>query len=241
MIDSLRRSQELGSKSKLVLDKDILWRWMKVFARKIDENETALTDLDRAIGDGDHGVNMRRGLRAVSAKLGDKIPEDLGGRFRLISTVLTSSIGGASGPLYGTFFLECSRLSLHKSQLTLMELAGTVEAGLQGVVRLGKASVGDKTMVDTLNAAMVFLKAACGRRAAVSEVMAGCAEACAAAAKGTKIMVARKGRASYLGKRSVGYQDPGATSAYLLFLSLAEALPLTSSTSSNSTYQPIAL
>ena len=239
MIDSLRRSQEIGSKAKMVLDKDVLWRWIGLFAHAIEEHEKQLTDLDRAIGDGDHGVNMRRGLKAVEAKMAERVPDDLGGRFRLVSTTLTSSIGGAAGPLYGTFFLECSRLSLHKSQLTLIELAGIVEAGLQGVVRLGKAAVGDKTMVDTLNAAVLFLKGACGRRAPVAEIISGCAEACAAAARGTTAMIARKGRASYLGKRSVGFQDPGATSAFLLFQSLAEAVSTSPALSANPTYHPI--
>ncbi len=207
----------------------------------INAHRAWLSEIDGAIGDGDHGVNMRRGLKAVEAKMTDRGPDDLGGRFRLISTTLTSSIGGAAGPLYGTFFLECSRLSLHKSQLNLIELAGVVEAGLQGVVRLGKAAVGDKTMVDTLNAAMLFLKAASGRRASVADVITGCAEACDAAARGTTAMVARKGRASYLGKRSIGFQDPGATSAFFLFQSLAEAVSASPALPSTHNYQPIPL
>jgi dihydroxyacetone kinase-like protein len=232
MIDSLRRSEDSLAKSKAGLSKDALWRCLEIFARQIEENEPYLTELDRAIGDADHGVNMRRGLRAVTARMQEKSPDDLGGRFRLVSTTLTSSIGGAAGPLYGAFFLECSRLTLNKSQLTLIELAAVIEAGLHGVVRLGKAAVGDKTMVDALNAAVVSLRSACGRRSSLPEVLQACAKAADDAARGTRTMVARKGRASYLGKRSIGHQDPGATSAFLFFDSLAQAV----SPISNQTY-----
>jgi dihydroxyacetone kinase-like protein len=198
--------------------------WMHFFDRAIENSESVLTDLDRAIGDGDHGVNIHRGSRAVVAKLREFAPPDLSGYFRTISLTLTSSVGGASGPLYGAFFLHASRSTLYRAQLSLADLALLVEAGCQGVVQLGKAAVGDKTMVDTLHAAVVSLRASCHRRELLPDAMAACTLATGDAVERTKPMIARKGRASYLGERSIGFQDPGATSAHLLFESLASAL-----------------
>jgi dihydroxyacetone kinase-like protein len=206
-------------------------KWMDLFDRAVAASEPQLTDLDRAIGDGDHGVNIHRGSRAVVARLNEIAPPDLPGHFRTISSTLTSSVGGASGPLYGAFFLHASRSALYRSELSLADLTVITEAGCQGVVQLGKAAVGDKTMVDTLQAAVMALRAACHRRESLPDAMAACTRATRDAVQRTKPMIARKGRASYLGERSVGFQDPGATSAHLLFESLARALSNSSSTS----------
>jgi dihydroxyacetone kinase-like protein len=198
--------------------------WMNLFDQAVELSELYLTDLDRAIGDGDHGVNIHRGSRAVVARLNEFAPPDLPGHFRTISSTLTSSVGGASGPLYGAFFLHASRSALYRSELSLADLTVITEAGCQGVIQLGKAAVGDKTMVDTLHAAVMALRAACHRRESLPEAMAACVRATRDAVQRTKPMVARKGRASYLGERSIGFQDPGATSAHLLFESLARVL-----------------
>jgi dihydroxyacetone kinase-like protein len=205
--------------------------WMKLFDRAVEISEPYLTDLDRAIGDGDHGVNIHRGSKAVVAKLREITPPDLPGHFRTISSTLTSSVGGASGPLYGAFFLHASRSALYRSELSLADLTVITEAGCQGVVQLGKAAVGDKTMVDTLQAAVMALRAACHRRVSLPDALAACTRATRDAVQRTKPMIARKGRASYLGERSIGYQDPGATSAHLLFESLARAVSLSASQS----------
>jgi phosphoenolpyruvate---glycerone phosphotransferase subunit DhaL len=201
-----------------------LHRWMVIFAANIREAEPLLTDLDAAIGDGDHGVNMRRGMNAVVEKLDALALADLSGQLRVISMTLMSSVGGASGPLYGAFFLQSSHATLHKQELGLSDLAAAVEAGCRGVVQLGKASVGDKTMVDTLAAAVRSLRASCTHYEALPDALKACRKAAQLAATGTIPMIAKKGRASYIGERSAGTQDPGATSASLLFDSLAQVV-----------------
>ena len=218
--------------------------WMVLFEERIKHSEVLLTELDRAIGDGDHGVNMRRGMKAVAEGLQKSPPPDVAGRLRAISELLTSSIGGASGPLYGAFFLHGSRAIPNKAELNLNDLVALVEAGCQGVVQLGKASVGDKTMVDTLAAAASALRAAASRRESLPVALSSGIQATSRAARGTTPMIARRGRASYLGERSIGFQDPGATSAHLLFEALAEAvvpLPPTSARNPQTSSQPATL
>jgi dihydroxyacetone kinase-like protein len=213
-------------KPKIRITGPVIDQWMRIYEGSIGRAVENLTELDRAIGDGDHGVNIYRGIKAVVAKLRELHPPDLSAHLRAISITLTSSVGGASGPLYGAFFLQGAHTTLCKSELSLVDLALLVEAGCQGTVKLGKAAVGDKTMVDTLHAAVISLRASCQRREALPEALAACVQATLAAAEGTKPMIARKGRASYLGERSVGFQDPGATSAHLLFEALAQASAL---------------
>jgi dihydroxyacetone kinase-like protein len=217
-----------------------LHRWMALFAAHVREAEPLLNDLDSAIGDGDHGVNLRRGMNAVAQKLDSLALADLSGQLRVISTTLMSSVGGASGSLYGAFFLQSSHGTLYKPELGLADMTAALEAGYRGVVHLGKAAVGDKTMVDTLAAAIVSLRASCVRHEALPEALKACRKAAHLAAEGTIPMVARKGRASHIGDRSAGTQDPGATSASLLFTSLAEAV-LALSPSFRSTEQKLML
>jgi phosphoenolpyruvate---glycerone phosphotransferase subunit DhaL len=202
----------------------MLRHWMVTFAATIQEFEPLLTELDSAIGDGDHGVNMSRGMLAVVKKLDGLDLTDPSGLLRVIATTLMSSVGGASGPLYGAFFLQSSHATQHKLELGLNDLTSAMEAGYRGVVQLGKASVGDKTMVDTLAAAIRSLRVSCTHFEVLPEALKVCRKASRVAAEGTIPMVARKGRASYLGERSVGVQDPGAASASLLFDSLSEAI-----------------
>jgi phosphoenolpyruvate---glycerone phosphotransferase subunit DhaL len=208
-----------------------LRQWMALFATSIRESEPLLTKLDAAIGDADHGINMCRGMDAVEEKLGQLTLTDLSGQLRVISTTLLSSVGGASGPLYGAFFLQFSHTTVHQADLGLVELTSAVEAGCRGVVQLGKAAVGDKTMVDTLAAASRSLHSSCNHHESLPQALEACRKAAREAAEGTLPLVARKGRASYLGERSAGTQDPGATSAALLFESLARAVtPVSSQT-----------
>jgi phosphoenolpyruvate---glycerone phosphotransferase subunit DhaL len=207
---------------------EALRRWMALFAESIRESEQLLTDLDAAIGDADHGTNMRRGMNAVSEKLDSLALADLSGQLRVVSTTLMSSVGGASGPLYGAFFLQSSHAALHKPELGLADLTAAMEAGLRGVVQLGKAAVGDKTMVDTLTAAVNSLRSSCNHYEALPDALKASRKAAYLAAEGTIPMVARKGRASYIGERSAGTQDPGATSAAILFETLSQSVLLTS-------------
>ena len=217
-------SRRLEPEYQIRLTSSTLQKWMRAFAVKIREEETRLTDIDSLIGDGDHGVNMRRGMNAVSAKLEELVGLDLAAQLRGISATLTSSVGGASGPLYGAFFLHASHGALHKSELNLADLALAMDAGYRGVVQLGKAEVGDKTMVDALAAAVRSLRESCTHRESLPQALALCRAATLQAVIDTIPMTAKKGRASYLGERSIGTQDPGATSTSLLFDSLAEAI-----------------
>jgi len=207
---------------------DTLRRWMALYTESIRESEQMLTDLDAAIGDADHGANMRRGMNAVSEKLDALALADISGLMRVISTTLMSSVGGAAGPLYGAFFLQCSHATMHKTELGLSDLTAALESGVRGVVQLGKAAVGDKTMVDTLTAVTGSLRSSCNHSEALPDALKVSRKAAQSAAEGTIPMVARKGRASYLGERSAGTQDPGATSSALLFETLSQSVLLTS-------------
>lgn len=232
-------SRRLGSVFQVKFGSETLRQWMTLFAASIRTHEAFLTGLDAAIGDGDHGVNMLRGMNAVSEKLGTLALADLSGQLRVISMTLLSSVGGASGPLYGAFFLQASHATLHKPELGLADLTSAMEAGYRGVVQLGKAAVGDKTMVDTLDAAVRSLRASCTHYEPLPAALKACQKAARLAAEGTIPMVARKGRASYIGERSAGTQDPGATSASLLFETLAAAAA--SPSTSRPTPNPILL
>jgi len=192
--------------------------WILTTAAAIEENATLLSDLDAAIGDGDHGANMSRGFAAVAKKLETAQPADIGALFKLVGMTLISTVGGASGPLYGGFFLELGKQSAGKQELDAAALASILEAGLGDIKRRGKAELGDKTMVDALTPAVEAMKAAGNDIAIATRAAATTARD---AAEKTSPLLARKGRASYLGERSIGHQDPGATSTALLLESLA--------------------
>ncbi len=228
MNDLNKTSRRMSPIFQVKFTAETLRRWMALYTESIHESEQMLTDLDAAIGDADHGANMRRGMDAVSEKLDTLALADLSGQMRVISTTLMSSVGGAAGPLYGAFFLQCSHAAVHKPELGLSDLASALEAGLRGVIQLGKAAVGDKTMVDTLTAAVGSLRSSCNHHEALPDALKACRKAARLAAEGTVPMVARKGRASYLGERSAGTQDPGATSSALLFEALSQSVLLTS-------------
>jgi dihydroxyacetone kinase-like protein len=191
--------------------------WIAGAGDLVEREIGRLTELDTAIGDGDHGINMVRGFNAVRRKLEVTVTEDLGSLFRLVGITLISTVGGASGPLYGGFFLEMAKLTGGKACLGKDEVRAALTAGLTDVKRRGKAGVGDKTMVDSLSPAVAAIASAKELAAAFRAA----ADAAKTGAEGTTPLEARKGRASYLGQRSIGHQDPGATSIWLLFEALA--------------------
>jgi phosphoenolpyruvate---glycerone phosphotransferase subunit DhaL len=190
--------------------------WIRRFADAVAENRAELVRLDTAIGDGDHGTNMDRGMRKALEKLDGVDDGDIGADLKAVGMALVSSVGGAAGPLYGTLFLQMGTATTGKAELDLPGWTAAVEAGLKGVQARGRAEPGDKTMVDALLPALEALRAGGDLTAA--------ADAAEEGMKATIPLEARKGRASYLGPRSAGHQDPGATSTYLLMRSAAEAL-----------------
>jgi phosphoenolpyruvate---glycerone phosphotransferase subunit DhaL len=194
--------------------------WIKAAALLIATNSRMLTELDTAIGDGDHGENMMRGFKAVEKKLETgPPPADLAGLFKLVGMALLSSVGGAAGPLYGGFFLALSKDCAGKKDLSKAELGRMLAEGLADIQRRGKAQLGDKTMVDALAPALeAFRLSPDGNLAAA---LGAAAEQARQSAEATIPLQARKGRASYLGERSIGHQDPGATSSWLLLQALA--------------------
>ena len=197
-------------------------RFVGTFADRLHERREELTELDSAIGDADHGINMDRGFTAVRAKLNDLDGSDLGATAKAVGMTLISTVGGASGPLYGTFFLRFATAVGDGTALDATELGAALRAGLEGVIHRGKATTDDKTMVDAMGPAVDAYDAA-----AASGILAALEAAATAAAEGRDRitpMVARKGRASYLGERSANHQDPGATSTTILFESLRDAV-----------------
>jgi dihydroxyacetone kinase-like protein len=188
----------------------------------IIEHRDELVELDRVIGDGDHGENMRRGFVAFAAAIERSEPTHPGAVVKLLATTLISTVGGAAGPLYGTACLRAAGALGETDELTGRTTAAALRAALQGVVARGKAEVGDKTMVDALAPAVTAAENAAGGGAGVAEVLAAAANAAAHGAETTIPLVARKGRASYLGERSAGHLDPGARSTALLLRALAD-------------------
>jgi dihydroxyacetone kinase-like protein len=197
-------------------------RWLRVFAAVIAENKEYLTQLDSAIGDADHGINMNRGMQAALAKL-DGVPAgDIGNLFKTVGMTLVSTVGGAGGPLYGTLFMQFGAPIAGKAEIEAPDWGASLTAGVQGVQARGKAEPGDKTMVDALIPARDAFQQAVDDGAAFGEALDRSAAAAEEGMKATIPWIARKGRASYLGPRSAGHQDPGATSSYLLLRTVAE-------------------
>lgn len=204
----------------MIVTKQHIVKWLETAADIFARQENFLTELDRQIGDADHGLNMNRGFRKVMEKLPAVADKDIGSILKATGMTLLSSIGGASGPLYGTFFIRAASSVMGKEELTLEELVTILDDGVKGVQLRGKAVAGDKTMVDTWLAVINSLRQQPG-----SEMDLALEHAAQAAEQGMKAtieMQARKGRASYLGERSIGHQDPGATSSYFLFTALCD-------------------
>jgi phosphoenolpyruvate---glycerone phosphotransferase subunit DhaL len=198
--------------------------WIRRFAAVIAEHRVELVALDTAIGDGDHGTNLDRGMRKALEKLDSQEGADIGALLKTVAMTLISSVGGAAGPLYGTLFLQMGTSAAGKEELDLAGWTAALEAGIKGVQSRGKAQPGDKTMLDALSPACDALDQALARSGRLDEALRAAAEAAARGRDATVPMIARKGRASYLGERSVGHQDPGATSATLLVEAAATAL-----------------
>ncbi|WP_030339695.1 MULTISPECIES: dihydroxyacetone kinase subunit DhaL [unclassified Streptomyces] len=195
-----------------MLDADFFRRWMRAVAASVDREADRLTALDSAIGDADHGSNLQRGFTAVAAALEKEAPGTPGAVLTLAGRQLISTVGGASGPLYGTLLRRTGKALGDAAEVGEEQLAAALREGVDGVMKLGGAAPGDKTMIDAL-------------APAVDALGSGFAAARAAAEEGalaTTPLQARKGRASYLGERSIGHQDPGATSSALLIAALAD-------------------
>jgi dihydroxyacetone kinase-like protein len=203
---------------------DDVVRWVRAFADEVAENKDFLTELDSAIGDADHGINMNRGMMAVVGKLDGLAEADIAATMKTIGMTLVSTVGGAGGPLYGTLFLQFGTSTAGKDRLELADWAAMIEAGVDGVRARGKAELGDKTMLDALSPARDTLTEAAADGSTFGAALAAAASAAEEGMKATIPLVARKGRASYLGERSAGHQDPGATSSWMLMRTAAETL-----------------
>ncbi len=201
-----------------------LLAWVREFTRLVAENRDSLTELDAAIGDADHGANMQRGTAAALAAVDGEVPASAGALAKKVGTTLVSTVGGASGPLYGTFFLRLGAALGDAGTVPPAQVAAALRAGLEGVVARGRAEPGDKTMVDALAPAVTACEEALDAGRTWEEALTAAAGAAAAGREATTGMVARKGRASYLGERSAGHQDPGATSVALLLTAAAATL-----------------
>ena len=198
--------------------------WIRAFAAVVAENKEYLTELDSAIGDADHGINMNRGFQAVLGKLDAGEAADIGALLKTVGMTLVSTVGGASGPLYGTLFLQMGTSAAGKSDLSGDDWAAALATGVAGVQRRGKAELGDKTMIDALVPAVEAVRSALADGSTLDEALRRSAEAAREGMTATIPLVARKGRASYLGERSANHQDPGATSSWLLLRTAAETL-----------------
>ena len=203
---------------------DQLTDWLRCFQQLVARHQTELTELDSVIGDADHGANMARGMTAVSAKLDADQSASIADLFKAVGMTLVTSVGGASGPLYGTFFL---RFGMSAGPATTLDSAGlgvALRAGMDGIVARGKAEIGDKTMFDAMAPAVDAWDAAVAADGSPAEASRAALAAAEVGRDATIPLVARKGRASYLGERSAGHLDPGAASTALMFRALAEAL-----------------
>jgi len=208
----------------MTVTKKQIVRWLEASAQVMAANQVYLTQLDSEIGDADHGINMNRGFGSVLDQLPVLTDKDIGTILKNTGMALISSVGGASGPLYGTFFMRIGAAVAAKEELSGQDLHDMLQSGIAGIVQRGRAQVGDKTMVDAWNPALEALKRAIDEH---RDTVSALKLAVAAAQKGMQDTIplqARKGRASYLGARSIGHQDPGATSSYLLLKTLLDTV-----------------
>jgi dihydroxyacetone kinase-like protein len=206
-------------------DADSVRRFIEEFASLIDQHALELTELDAAIGDADHGINLQRGMRAVVERLpADGAAPDV--LLKSVGTSLISKVGGASGPLYGTAFLRASKAVAGKAELEPADVGALFRAALQGVVDLGKAARNDKTMVDAFEPAVDALQGSIEQGNSIADALAAAKSAAQAGSDATIDLIARKGRASYLGERARGHRDPGSASTALLFAAAADTLGL---------------
>jgi dihydroxyacetone kinase-like protein len=207
-----------------MVTRDQIVQWLNNLAEVLAENKEYLTDLDSAIGDADHGINMNRGFKKVVEKLPGVADTDIGNILKTTGMALISSVGGASGPLYGTFFMRSGMALQAKQELDDDDLYQMLESGVEGIVQRGRPVLGDKTMFDAWHPALEVLKAATANGDNTITALEKSVMAAEQGMKDTIPLQARKGRASYLGERSIGHQDPGATSSYLMLKTLLETL-----------------
>ena len=206
----------------MALSRQDVLRWLSALQKVFAENRQQLTDLDSAVGDGDFGISLDRGFTAVQAELTANPPADIRAVFQNVATVLIKTMGGSSGPLLGTFFLRAGSACAEKSELAPADVVALFQTGVEGLQQRGKAALGDKTMLDALLPAVDAMRGALEAGSGLAEILERGAAAAEAGMRATISMAARKGRASYLGDRSVGHQDPGATAAHLLLKGAAE-------------------
>ena len=207
-----------------MVTKEQILQWLQAVAVVLENNKDYLTQLDAAIGDADHGINMNRGFQKVISQLPSVADKDIGSILKTVSMTLISSVGGASGPLYGTLFLRASTVLMGKQELTDQDMVALLQAAVDGVVQRGKANLGDKTMLDALSPATEVFKQAIATGANTLEALQKAVSAAEEGMNNTIPWVAKKGRASYLGERSSGHLDPGATSTYLILKALLETV-----------------
>lgn len=199
-----------------VSTQDVL-RWLNALQKVFAEHRQQLTELDAAVGDGDFGISLDRGFTAVQAELSAKPPADIRSVFQNVAGILIRTMGGTAGPLLGTFFLRAGAACADKSELAPADVVALFQAGVEGIQQRGKAALGDKTMLDALLPAVDAMRGALDAGSGLAEILERGAAAAEAGMRETIAMQARKGRGSYLGERSVGHQDAGATASYLLF------------------------
>ena len=190
----------------------------------IEAEKDTLSELDGAIGDGDHGVNMAKCFREVKKKLAESTAADMNALFNDVGMVVLNSVGGAMGALYGTFFLKMAQESAGKSELGLSDLVSMFQTAEQGILDIGKASPGDKTLIDTLSPAVRALEQSARNGLALPVALENFDQAAQQGMESTKDMLAKMGRASRLGERTIGHQDAGATSCYFILRSIASAI-----------------
>ncbi|MBK8987228.1 MAG: dihydroxyacetone kinase ADP-binding subunit DhaL [Chloroflexi bacterium] len=207
-----------------MVTRDQIVRWLEATAVVMRDNKEYLTQLDAAIGDADHGINMTRGFDKVIEKLPTVADKDIGNILKTTGMTLISSVGGASGPLYGTFFMRSGMALASKEELNDEDLFKMLKTGVEGIVQRGRAQLEDKTMFDAWSPALDAMQAALDAGHDTHTTLKAATDAAEQGMKGTIPLIARKGRASYLGERSRGHQDPGATSSYLMLKALLDVL-----------------
>jgi dihydroxyacetone kinase-like protein len=215
---------EQAEQRKPMITREHIITWIENLADIFAEKRAYLTELDSPIGDADHGTNMARGFAKAKEKLPSVKDTDIGNILKTMGMTLISSIGGASGPLYGTFFMRAGTAVPSKHELDTKDLRNMLEGGLEGLVQRGRAEPGDKTMVDAVHPAVAAARLAVNKDYDIEKALFMVTEAAAKGVKDTIPMIAKKGRASYLGKQSIGHQDPGATSTYFIIGALLDVV-----------------
>ncbi|MEG9474958.1 dihydroxyacetone kinase subunit DhaL [Mannheimia indoligenes] len=205
------------------ISKQQILKWLELCQQVMDEKRDYLTELDTVIGDGDHGLNMQRGFSKATEKAKTVEDKDIGTILKTVGMTLLSQVGGASGPLYGTFFIKAAQSTNAKEALSFSDLLLCLEQGVEGIVQRGKAEIGDKTMCDLWLPLLEELKKA-DTSQSIGSILLQAVEKAEHFANQTIPLIAKKGRASYLGERSAGHQDPGATSSYYIFKALTDAV-----------------